>query len=368
MYHFQVFEPGRPPRELSTGATAGTIKLGRAPSCQIRVEGEGISRMHAAIAIETEPIRLIDMGSSVGTRLNGAPVTVAPLAAGDTIELGDVRVVFTAVWPLPDPFGRAAALPNERMLWDRPVPPALRALVLDRAAQLGLPARVLDALRAARCECALGEYWRVETRVWWERRLFRLHGAVETGMDLAYYCFGSLLVDRGELPDRWALAHEPSRPFEPAEHRFLIRKEGDPVELDVRFGTDVVTHTLGDVLWPTSLAHALPVDARYQGADCAPVVAPRAAGVYREAAQSLDHAGVPPAVMDRVRALVRDIDLPGYSERLHLWRTHVRGGYVSRLRFRVELPSRGEVLLEALGLEDARVIYAPDLADLLPAG
>jgi transcriptional regulator with PAS, ATPase and Fis domain len=73
----------------------GTIVLGRGPEAHIRLEDRSVSRLHARIYLGL-PLRIEDLGSANGTRLDGFPLTahhVADVAVGAVIELGDVRVV-----------------------------------------------------------------------------------------------------------------------------------------------------------------------------------------------------------------------------------------------------------------------------------
>jgi predicted component of type VI protein secretion system len=81
-------------REIPLGAVP--ITLGRAPDCDVVLEGRLISRQHARISHGEQGYLLEDLGSHNGTTANGQPVT-SPwvLRDGDQIELGGVaRLVF----------------------------------------------------------------------------------------------------------------------------------------------------------------------------------------------------------------------------------------------------------------------------------
>lgn len=54
----------------------------------------GISRRHCEISTDTTTIRLRDLGSLNGTRLNGALVSNAVLELGDVVGIGDVLLLF----------------------------------------------------------------------------------------------------------------------------------------------------------------------------------------------------------------------------------------------------------------------------------
>jgi len=58
--------------------------IGRAPSCQIAIEDDTISREHARIQRDKEgQFTLRDLGSRNRTYLNGQAITESPLAPGD---------------------------------------------------------------------------------------------------------------------------------------------------------------------------------------------------------------------------------------------------------------------------------------------
>ncbi len=88
------------------------ITLGRVPDNMIQVEDASVSSRHAQLnVIEGGNYHLQDLGSTNGTRVNGAPVGEAPLRNGDRIRFGSVEASYlsdnaTAVTPLP-----AAAAP-----------------------------------------------------------------------------------------------------------------------------------------------------------------------------------------------------------------------------------------------------------------
>ena len=75
---------------------AGRLLVGRAEDCTLRVLDEAVSRRHAEVVVEGGRVRLCDLGSSNGTRLNGARVSEAELADGDTIGVGGTEIVFLA--------------------------------------------------------------------------------------------------------------------------------------------------------------------------------------------------------------------------------------------------------------------------------
>ncbi len=70
----------------------GTHSLGRDASNSWIVQGRGVSRQHAEIQVSGDSFLLRDLGSSNGTWVNGLACEASPLAWGDRILLGGVRV------------------------------------------------------------------------------------------------------------------------------------------------------------------------------------------------------------------------------------------------------------------------------------
>jgi pSer/pThr/pTyr-binding forkhead associated (FHA) protein len=75
--------------------TPPKVRLGRAEDLDIWVNHRSISREHAEIQKEPDGgLRLIDLGSANGVRVNGNDVQNALLQPGDVVELGQVRFRF----------------------------------------------------------------------------------------------------------------------------------------------------------------------------------------------------------------------------------------------------------------------------------
>jgi Zn-finger nucleic acid-binding protein len=71
------------------------IKIGRAASAQLRIEDDSITRMHAVIEVGELDVRVIDLGSSLGTLVNGERVNAAVLRSGDEIRIGATTIGVT---------------------------------------------------------------------------------------------------------------------------------------------------------------------------------------------------------------------------------------------------------------------------------
>ncbi len=74
--------------------SSGELILGRAPDCQVVLKDFGISRQHAKLIADPGGVRIVDLGSKNGTKINGALVTQAPLREGDKFSLGSLEILF----------------------------------------------------------------------------------------------------------------------------------------------------------------------------------------------------------------------------------------------------------------------------------
>lgn len=74
----------------------GPTAIGRAPECDISVQGDEISRRHALVKPTPDGLSVEDLGSSNGTYVNGKPVRQAFLAPGDELKLDTVRFIVVA--------------------------------------------------------------------------------------------------------------------------------------------------------------------------------------------------------------------------------------------------------------------------------
>ncbi len=102
------------PRGVVTRALpqSGRVTLGRAPEADVTVDDPEMSRLHAAIFVGPS-LRLRDLGSSNGTRLDGralGPDEDAPLPLGSAFEVGSTLAVVQPAAPsIADP-GTAEAV------------------------------------------------------------------------------------------------------------------------------------------------------------------------------------------------------------------------------------------------------------------
>lgn len=75
----------------------GENLVGRGAECQVRVDANGVSRLHARIRVAGDKAVLEDLDSKNGTYVNGQRVSgPRRLAAGDEIALGSAVLTFAA--------------------------------------------------------------------------------------------------------------------------------------------------------------------------------------------------------------------------------------------------------------------------------
>ena len=68
--------------------------IGRGSDADITVDDTGTSRKHVEILWDGKRGQVNDLGSTNGSKLNGVPVTKAPLPPDSIIEIGRTRIVF----------------------------------------------------------------------------------------------------------------------------------------------------------------------------------------------------------------------------------------------------------------------------------
>ena len=89
---FQVLEgvdKGRIFRDLPIPVT-----IGREEGNLLRLNDERVSRFHAKVQQEDGDVILTDLDSTNGTRVNGTPVQIRRLRAGDQISVGRSMLLF----------------------------------------------------------------------------------------------------------------------------------------------------------------------------------------------------------------------------------------------------------------------------------
>ena len=75
------------------------LTLGRSVRADRCIADPSLSRQHARFSLDADQLSVQDLGSTNGTRVNGAAVDSAVLRAGDEVMLGDVSVTFHLLSP-----------------------------------------------------------------------------------------------------------------------------------------------------------------------------------------------------------------------------------------------------------------------------
>jgi hypothetical protein len=76
-------------------AAGRTVTLGRLPACEVVLADPNVSRRHAEVRPGTDGTwTIVDLGSTNGTRVNGAPVDTHTLRHEDVITVGGTRLRF----------------------------------------------------------------------------------------------------------------------------------------------------------------------------------------------------------------------------------------------------------------------------------
>jgi two-component system response regulator HydG len=71
---------------------AARALIGTGPACDVRLTDPLVSRRHAAVDVSGDELRLVDLGSSNGTFVNGCRVKEAYLRGGELVQLGETCV------------------------------------------------------------------------------------------------------------------------------------------------------------------------------------------------------------------------------------------------------------------------------------
>ncbi len=79
--------------------TPAPLLVGKSPACALRLSDPHVSRRHLALSIEGGALRVVDLGSSNGSHVNGLQFTDVFVAGGELIKIGDTELSVRAVDP-----------------------------------------------------------------------------------------------------------------------------------------------------------------------------------------------------------------------------------------------------------------------------
>ena len=70
------------------------LLIGRADDCDIRIDQEAVAAHHAEVMLNDEgKVRVRDLGSGSGTRVNGEKIIASALMGGDELHIGNCRLM-----------------------------------------------------------------------------------------------------------------------------------------------------------------------------------------------------------------------------------------------------------------------------------
>ena len=77
--------------------TRRSTTIGRGSDADLQVDAKGVSRRHAEIRWDGKRAEVVDLGSTNGTKLDGARISRAPLPDACTLAVGQARILFQVV-------------------------------------------------------------------------------------------------------------------------------------------------------------------------------------------------------------------------------------------------------------------------------
>lgn len=80
--------------EVSVPLTSPVTIIGRSASADLHLDDPGVSRRHAELQVTGDVVRLVDVGSTNGTTVNGEQVGATTLHEGDRIQVGGTVLVY----------------------------------------------------------------------------------------------------------------------------------------------------------------------------------------------------------------------------------------------------------------------------------
>lgn len=104
------------------GVADQPVVFGRSPEAQVAFPTDGfMSSRHLSAHAVASGIRVVDLGSTNGTTLNGAPITEATAGPGDVVKFGSVSMQAIPALPVvgrPDPAAQTLQVPVVRSFSD----------------------------------------------------------------------------------------------------------------------------------------------------------------------------------------------------------------------------------------------------------
>ena len=90
--HLEIGRPDVETRRFELGE--GETLIGRGSQCQVRLQFNNTSRLHARIGFREEEYFIEDLESTNGTFVNGVRIQKCILRNNDQIQIGDAKILF----------------------------------------------------------------------------------------------------------------------------------------------------------------------------------------------------------------------------------------------------------------------------------
>lgn len=165
------------------------LSVGRAADNDVVIDGdERVSRAHAVIVMGRRGVRVEDLGSRTGTRVNGKPVRSATLGEGDVVAVGGAVLRVRAVRALGDEPEGAETAASPWAFAGRAAPGAESAALREVGTQFRSYAIVREVVRALQEAAEVGDVLRAVADA-----VFRVSGADRVHLVLVDEASGELL-------------------------------------------------------------------------------------------------------------------------------------------------------------------------------
>jgi pSer/pThr/pTyr-binding forkhead associated (FHA) protein len=67
------------------------VVVGRGRRCDVRIESFRVSRRHCRLVLDCDVVRVLDLGSTNGTKINGQSIREGVLRPGDKLSIAHCR-------------------------------------------------------------------------------------------------------------------------------------------------------------------------------------------------------------------------------------------------------------------------------------
>ena len=87
---FHIYQGGQLVR--SETLAQDVVKIGKLDSSHLKIEDDGVSRMHSVIEVSASgEVFIIDLGSATGTIVNGQRVSKTRIETGDQLQIARLK-------------------------------------------------------------------------------------------------------------------------------------------------------------------------------------------------------------------------------------------------------------------------------------